>query len=108
MKLNEYLQKHIFQPLGIKDMSMIPNEDMRRRMAYMNARDADGKLRPRDHLLRAPLVVDLNNKDEVNRVFNSGGAGMYAKPQDYCSTSSSYPSNCANTDQSRNPICPAQ
>ncbi|OJJ05771.1 hypothetical protein ASPVEDRAFT_199204 [Aspergillus versicolor CBS 583.65] len=83
LKLNEYLQKNIFQPLGIKDMSMIPNEDMRQRMAYMNHRDGDGKLRHRDHLLRAPLVVDLN-KAEVDRVFNSGGAGMYAKPQDYC------------------------
>lgn len=65
---------------------MIPNQDMRKRMAYMNARDTDGKLRPRDHLLRAPLVVDLDNKAEVDSVFNSGGAGMYAKPQDYCST----------------------
>lgn len=86
LKLNEYLQQNIFQPLGIKDMSMIPNQDMRQRMAYMNHRDGDGKLRHRDHLLRAPLVVDLNNKAEVDRVFNSGGAGMYAKPQDYCST----------------------
>lgn len=86
VKLNEYLQKNVFKPLGIKDMSMIPNQDMRQRMAYMNHRDGDGKLRHRDHLLRAPLVVDLNNKSEVDRVFNSGGAGMYAKPQDYCST----------------------
>lgn len=86
VKLNEYLQKNVFQALGIKDMSMIPNQDMRQRMAYMNHRDGDGKLRHRDHLLRAPLVVDLNNKSEVDRVFNSGGAGMYAKPQDYCST----------------------
>ncbi|KAL4787191.1 beta-lactamase/transpeptidase-like protein [Aspergillus varians] len=84
LRLNAYLQKHIFQPLGIKDMSMIPSQDMRQRMAYMNARNPDGTLRPRDHLLRAPLVVDLEDQVEVDRLFNSGGAGMFAKPQDYC------------------------
>ncbi|RDW65758.1 serine hydrolase domain-containing protein [Aspergillus mulundensis] len=76
LTLNEYLQKHIFAPLGIKEMSMIPNEDMRRRMAYMNHRGEDGTLRPRDHLLRAPLVVDLNDEAEIKRVFDSGGAGV--------------------------------
>jgi CubicO group peptidase (beta-lactamase class C family) len=84
LTLNEYLQRHIFQPLGIKHMSMIPTEEMRSRLAYMNHRDHDGTLRPQDHLLRAPLVVDLGNQAEVKRVFNSGGAGMFAKPQEYC------------------------
>ncbi|KAL4816678.1 beta-lactamase/transpeptidase-like protein [Aspergillus spinulosporus] len=84
LTLNEYLQRHIFQPLGIKHMSMIPTEEMRSRLAYMNHRDHNGTLRPRDHLLRTPLVVDLGNPAEVKRVFNSGGAGMFAKPQEYC------------------------
>lgn len=64
---------------------MIPNHDMRRRLAYTNSRNPDGTLRARDPLLRAPLVVDPDNETEVARVFNSGGAGMFAKPQDYCS-----------------------
>lgn len=64
---------------------MIPSHDMRRRLAYMNSRSPDGTLRTRDHLLRAPLLVDPDNKAEVARVFNSGGAGMFAKPQEYCS-----------------------
>lgn len=64
---------------------MIPSQDMRRRLAYMNSRSADGTLSARDHPLRAPLVVDPDNKAEVARVFNSGGAGMFAKPQEYCS-----------------------
>ncbi|OIW27644.1 beta-lactamase/transpeptidase-like protein [Coniochaeta ligniaria NRRL 30616] len=84
MTLNAYLQKNVFQPLGIKDMSMIPGHDMRRRLAYMNSRSPDGTLRARDHPLRAPLVVDPDNEAEVARVFNSGGAGMFAKPQEYC------------------------
>ncbi|CAL5873233.1 uncharacterized protein PFLUO_LOCUS7502 [Penicillium psychrofluorescens] len=84
LTLNAYLQKHVLGPLGIRDMSMIPNRDMRQRLAYMNSRSPDGTLRARDHLLRAPLVVDPDNEAEVARVFNSGGAGMFAKPQEYC------------------------
>ncbi|KAM0325322.1 hypothetical protein ACHAQA_007307 [Verticillium albo-atrum] len=81
--LNDYLQKNVFQPLGLKNMSMIPNEEMRSKLAYMHARDHDGTLRPRDHLQRRPLLVDLSKEDEVASVFNSGGAGMFAKPQEY-------------------------
>ncbi|KAL3465216.1 beta-lactamase/transpeptidase-like protein [Aspergillus heterothallicus] len=84
LTLNNYLQKHVFEPLGIRDMSMIPNRDMRSRLAYMNHRNSEGKCRGRDHLLRLPLVVDPDNEEEVKRVFNSGGAGMFAKPGDYC------------------------
>ncbi|CRK28902.1 hypothetical protein BN1708_015380, partial [Verticillium longisporum] len=81
--LNNYLQKHVFQPLGLKNISMFPNEDMRAKLAHMHARDPDGTLRPRDHLLRRPLVVDLGNDKEIASVFNSGGAGLFAKPQEY-------------------------
>ncbi|KAF4978143.1 hypothetical protein FZEAL_5441 [Fusarium zealandicum] len=84
LTLNEYLRHNVFNPLDIKDMSMIPNQDMRARLAYMNARDADGTLRPRDHIQRLPLVINPDDKAEVASVFNSGGAGMFAKPQDYC------------------------
>lgn len=66
-------------------MSMFPNAELRSKLAYMHAREKDGTLRPRDHLYRLPLVIDPNNKEEVARVFNSGGAGMFAKPQEYCS-----------------------
>lgn len=97
MTLNDYLQKNVFLPLGIKDMSMIPSEDMRQRLAYMNNRNPDGTLRPRDHLLRAPLVADLKNDAEVARVFNSGGAGIFAKPQEYCSKSRVAPRSCQDS-----------
>jgi CubicO group peptidase (beta-lactamase class C family) len=86
LTLNAYLQKHLFLPLGITDMSMIPSHDMRQRLVYMNQRSPDGTLRARDHILRAPLVVDPDNDAEVARVFNSGGGGMFAKPQEYCSS----------------------
>ena len=66
-------------------MSMIPSPEMRTKLAYMHAREKSGALRPRDHLLRLPLVVDATDKAEVAAVFNSGGAGMFANPQEYCS-----------------------
>lgn len=77
------MQKNICQPLGLQNMSMLPGRAMRERLAYMHSRDADGTLRPRDHLQRLPLVVDPENEAESARVFNSGGAGMFAKPREY-------------------------
>ncbi|KAF9895102.1 hypothetical protein FE257_000004 [Aspergillus nanangensis] len=81
LSLNEYLQLHVLQPLGIENMSMIPSSEMREKLAHMHFRANDGKLYPRDHLLRAPLVVDPAKAGEI---FNSGGGGMFAKPQEYC------------------------
>lgn len=66
-------------------MSMIPGDEMRSRLAHMHHREGDGKLRPRDHPLRAPLVIDVHNKSDVARLHNSGGAGMFATAQEYCS-----------------------
>lgn len=64
-------------------MSMLPDKEMRSKLAYMHQRDQDGKLRIRDHLQRLPLVIDPDNKAEAASVFNSGGAGMFAQPQQY-------------------------
>lgn len=65
---------------------MVPTEEMKSRLAYMNHRDHNGNLHPRDHLLRGALV--LRSKEEAEGFFNSGGAGMFGKPRDYCSKSS--------------------
>lgn len=83
LTLNAYLQKNVFEPLGIENMSMIPSREMRDRLAHMHHRDKDGVLSPRDHLQRPPLVIDPDDAAEVARVFNSGGGGMFAKPQEY-------------------------
>lgn len=81
LSLNDYLQKNIFQPLGLNNISMLPTEDMKKRLAYMHQRKHDSSLIPRDHLLRKPLVVDAS---EAPNVFNSGGAGCFSRPSDYC------------------------
>ncbi|KAI0195036.1 beta-lactamase family protein [Astrocystis sublimbata] len=84
LRLNEYLQKHILHPLGLHNMSMIPTQEMKAKLAYMHTKDQHGVLRPRDHPMRLPLVVNQESEAEVARVFHSGGAGMFAKPQEYC------------------------
>ncbi|RDW61653.1 beta-lactamase family protein [Coleophoma crateriformis] len=82
LSLNQYLHDHIFQPLGLKNISMVPTRPMKSKLAYMNQRTSDGSLMSRDHLLRKPLVVETTA--EIASCFNSGGAGCFAKPQDYC------------------------
>jgi CubicO group peptidase (beta-lactamase class C family) len=84
--LNDYMHANIFKPLGLDNISMIPTASMRSKMAYMHARQHDGSLRQRDHLQRLPIVVDLEDKAAIGKVFNSGGAGLYAKPQEYART----------------------
>ncbi|KAI8629723.1 beta-lactamase family protein [Xylariaceae sp. FL1651] len=84
LKLDDYFQKHVLQPLGLNNMSMVPTPEMRAKTAYMHARDKDGTLRPRDHLLRLPLVISHDSEAQKTALFHSGGGGMFAKPQEYC------------------------
>lgn len=85
VKLDDYMKINIFEPLGIEDVSMLPSKGMIERLAYMHQRTPDGVLRPRDHLLRTPLVV--KDEEQLSRCFNSGGGGLFAKPREYCSES---------------------
>lgn len=82
LSLNDYLHRNIFEPLGLKNISMFPTESMKANLAYMSQRAPDGQLSPRDHLLRRPLIV--SSLEDVKGCFNSGGAGCFAKPQEYC------------------------
>lgn len=79
LTLNQYMTQYIFQPLGLHNISLLPTESMKQHLAYMNYRAPDGKLSGRDHLLRRPLIVT-----EGEDCVQSGGAGCFAKPQEYC------------------------
>ncbi|PCG90876.1 Beta-lactamase-related [Penicillium occitanis (nom. inval.)] len=85
LSLEEYFQKHIFEPLGIKDISFFPGPDMKRRLAYMHRRDDKGSLGVTDHLYRFALM-DSKGPEES---FCSGGAGCFGTVGDYCSPSPS-------------------
>ena len=82
MSLNDYFQKHIFQPLGIKDIDMFPSQSMKDSLAHMHQKTSDGKIFQRNHLLRRPLTVD---GADISKSYNSAGAGCFAKPVEYCS-----------------------
>jgi CubicO group peptidase (beta-lactamase class C family) len=83
LRLNDYFQQHIFQPLGLKNINMFPNEEMKQKLAFLNARAPDGSLslNPEGHLNRRPLYA--KGKEEVDGVFHQGGAGCFAKPTEY-------------------------
>ncbi|KAJ5329851.1 hypothetical protein N7452_010241 [Penicillium brevicompactum] len=80
--LNEYFHQHIFEPLGLTHITMFPTAEMKDQLAYMHQRDSTGQIHTRDHLLRRPLIVD--NESDVKSLFNSGGAGCFSTPEDYC------------------------
>jgi hypothetical protein len=61
---------------------MFPSPEMKAKLAYMNARAVDGQLHPRDHLLPRPLVVE--SPEDTATCTNSGGAGAFAVPREYC------------------------
>jgi CubicO group peptidase (beta-lactamase class C family) len=84
MSLNDYFQKYIFQPMGLKHITMFPNDEMKKDLAYMNARDPDGSLRLHvdGHLTRRPLMV--TKPEDIKSTFNAGGAGCFARPAEYC------------------------
>lgn len=77
------MKQNIFEPLDIKDIAFLPSKEMKTSLAYMHQRTPDGVLHPRNHLFRTPLVV--TGEEECSRVFNSGGGGLFARPQEYCS-----------------------
>ncbi|KAF2658489.1 beta-lactamase/transpeptidase-like protein [Lophiostoma macrostomum CBS 122681] len=81
VKLGDYFKEHVFKPLGIEHATMFPTKEMRANLAYMHARDGEGNLQERDHLYKAPFFADTPEKQKA--AFQSGGAGLYAKPKEY-------------------------
>ncbi|KAF6829276.1 beta-lactamase [Colletotrichum plurivorum] len=81
--LNAYIQENICQPLGLKNVNMFPTPSMKENLAFMHYKRPDGTVIPRDHPLHRPLIVQTD--EEITSCFNSGGAGLFAKPQEYAS-----------------------
>ena len=62
---------------------MFPDETMISNMAHLHQRDPNGALRERTHVYTQALRA--STQEERDRIFNSGGAGLYAKPKEYAS-----------------------
>lgn len=87
IKLGDYMQKYIFEPSGIKDMSFLPSKDMKERLAGFWQRDGKDRLSQRQYPLSRPLVPD-----QTSDMFQSGGAGLWGTTREY---SSNVPSQLA-------------
>jgi methyl acetate hydrolase len=70
-RLAEVIEERIFQPLGIDSTSFTLTDDMRKRLARIHQREADGALTPSDFELPMPPEVDM------------GGHGLYGTALDY-------------------------
>ncbi len=70
-RLGEVFQERIFDPCGIANMTFSLNDDLRRRLAIMHARNADGSL--------TPMEFELTADPEVHM----GGHGLYGTVGDY-------------------------
>jgi CubicO group peptidase (beta-lactamase class C family) len=81
LKLNAYFKKYIFEPLGLQHISMFPTAEMKQHLAHMHQRFPDGTIEEREHLYRRPLTAQT--PEDQDRLFNSGGAGCFARPTDY-------------------------
>ena len=82
-RLNDLIQKGIVEPLGLKNITMLPTPEMKKNLASMHQRwpsDAS-KCEERDHIYREPLIAET--KEEQEKLFNSGGAGGFAQPSQY-------------------------
>jgi CubicO group peptidase (beta-lactamase class C family) len=80
--LNDYLTEQVFKPLGLNNITFFPHQHMRDNIATMLQRAPDGTTTERDHLYRRALLAET--PEEKAAIFNSGGAGAFAKPTDYC------------------------
>jgi CubicO group peptidase (beta-lactamase class C family) len=70
--LEQYMQRHIFAPLGMRDTSFDPRADWASRTVTVHARQADGSLVPTE---AAP--------PPANREFYPGGGGLFSTAPDY-------------------------
>ncbi len=70
-KLGRYLQDHLLGPLGMTSTAFRISPEMRRRLAGVHLRGADGKL--------APFEFEIPQEPE----FEMGGGGLYGTMGDY-------------------------
>jgi CubicO group peptidase (beta-lactamase class C family) len=73
LDLETYMQRHIFQPLGMVDTSFDQRPEWQGRMTEVHARQPDGSLRP---LPPAPSSTQP-------REFYPGGGGLFSTASDY-------------------------
>jgi len=80
--LNDWIQQNIMEPLGLKNINMLPTSEMKKNLAFMHQKwPGQSEAEERDHIYREPIVAETDH--EKKHIFHSGGAGCYAKPAEY-------------------------
>ncbi len=75
MTLGEYMQRNIFEPLGMKDTGFRLNENSCNRIATQYEYDPIG---------RCPMEISgVENRFRLGSEYESGGAGLYSTVDDY-------------------------
>lgn len=80
LKLGQYVTKNICEPLGLKNITFFPNAEQKKNIMTMLQRKPDGTLTPREHLYK--VALECSEADQ-SKIFNSGGAGSFARPSEY-------------------------
>lgn len=80
LKLNTYMHQRIFDPLGIRELSMFPSPDTKSRVVGIWQRNEEGRLSRRQYPLQRPLD-ELSDED----TFHSGGAGLFGSVREFTS-----------------------
>lgn len=84
LSLNDYLQKNVLGPLNLSNINMFPTAEMRDQLASMHQRTPDGKVDETEHpLRRAAKAAAVDSTDHKSLIFNSAGAGAFARPTEY-------------------------
>ncbi len=82
VRLNDWIQKNIMEPLKLNNINMLPTDEMKKNLAYMHQKwPGQSKSEERDHIYREPIVAQTDN--EKKHIFHSGGAGCFAQPKEY-------------------------
>ena len=75
MKFSDYLQKYMFDPLGVKDMGFRPNDEQKSRLCDQYAyKNGINKAIPKDEITNAYMLTPD---------YDSGGAGLFSTVDDY-------------------------
>ncbi|GAB7338456.1 hypothetical protein MBLNU457_4740t1 [Dothideomycetes sp. NU457] len=81
-RLDTWLQKNVFAPCDVKDITFLPSSSMISNLATMHQRwPGSTAAHERDHLYAAPLLA--KGDEEKSRLLQSGGAGCFARPSEY-------------------------
>lgn len=82
-RMEDYAKTHIFDPLGLKDLTMFPNKDMKARLSKMNHRSLkDGRLQEGIHWMQ--YALDMSTKQERESTWQNGGGNFFSSPADFC------------------------